>query len=103
MARAKKVIDSAVAIEMYKAGYTLRDIGETLGVSHPVVSRHLTEAGVTVRKAGAQLMVPMDELAAQLDRGVARKDIAAHFGVHQTTVEKAIYRMRKNEKSEHAA
>lgn len=89
------VIDMARAIELYRAGLTLDEVGGKLGVSRPTVGAALKAAGEVLRPAGAPRVVDREKLLKMRLDGVSVVDIADKLGVHPQTVYNTLNRMKK--------
>ena len=80
------------AVELYRAGRSLEDVGRVLGMSPTTVSKLVKAAGVEVRAAN-ELKVPVpvrQEIADKYATGVSTVKLATEYGLAQSSVTEII-------------
>lgn len=92
-ARTDKItLDAQAVAADYATGMTLLQVAEKYGVSHPVISRHLDQAGVTRRK---QKFAYTPEFLDQVrdlyeNHGLSQAKIAEQLGLTQKIIQSAM-------------
>lgn len=84
-------IDIDTAMELYKSGRTLTDIGKKFGCSYMTVKRRLKSAGVAIRKRAPRGSMPssMQQLVHEyVVLGMSTYELGEKYGVNHATISK---------------
>lgn len=83
-------VNTAKVAKMYEAGMSAPAIAKRYGVATITIYRHLTAAGVTMRKSGMPAEIDIDRAVRLYNDGETLRGLAETFGVSTTTIRKRL-------------
>lgn len=81
-------------VAMFKAGKSLREIGEACGMSHCTVRNRLIALKVKMKPVGRKRSGKEKDIARLIAEGKTHAEIGAQLGIAQSTVSRAALRLK---------